>query len=140
MHTADGFISTLFELKKEGRERITTLDLSYNENLELDSVTTILSYLPNLTNLKLKGFGWQHLPPNLFKDNKGLKMLDLSDNDLVCIRGVLTKLTQLKKLIFKNNPDEFISSAGGKTKAKKGNVAKTVDLLNNVPAHRCIYV
>lgn len=70
MHTGENFINTLFELKKEGREKIVTLDLSYNENLDFDTIKKILSYLPNLKNLQLRGFGWQHVHPSLLQKNK----------------------------------------------------------------------
>ena len=64
----------------------------------------------------------------------------MSDNNLVCIRGVLKNLDNLKKFTFKNNPDEFIEAAGGKSKAKKGKLQKIIEAFQTMPAHKCIYV
>ena len=140
MHNGEWLIQHLMDIRQEGRNKITNLDLSYNQNLPLNTIVQILGHLPNLRSLKLKGMGFEHgqLPTQFFSGNPLLKTLDISDNNFVCIRGVLNDLENLKKMIYGGNP--VLNEATGRKKAKKNKVKTDIGVFNSFPKENCIYI
>lgn len=140
MHTAEPLFNTLLELRAEGRNKITNMDLSYNVNLDINTVIQILGHLPNLKKLTLKGMNFEYgqLPTQIFAANPLIKSLDISENNLVCARGVLGKLVNLKKMVYGGNP--LLNTATGRNKAKKGKVTEDIATFNAFPKENCIYV
>ena len=60
MHTGEALINYLYEIRSEGRKKITSFDLSYNSNLATNTIISIFEQLPNLKTLKMRGIGFDH--------------------------------------------------------------------------------
>ena len=106
MHTGESLINYLYELRTDGRKKITSFDLSYNQNLPTNTIISIFEQLPNLKTLKMRGIGFDHgqVPTKLLESLPKLKNIDISDNHLSCVRNVFKGLT-IKKLSYSGNPE-----------------------------------
>lgn len=140
MHTGEWIIQHLMDIRQEGRDKITNLDISYNPNLPLNTVVQILGHLKNLRNLKIRGMAFEHgqLPTQIFVENPLLKTVDFSDNNFVCVRGVFNDLENLKKIVYGENP--LLNDATGRKKAKKNKVITDIGVFNSFPKENCIYI
>merc|ERR1712037_866910 len=127
----------LMSLGEKGRADITSADLSYNPRLDEATIQQLLAYLPNLKAVNLAGLGMGQMHPDLFKNNPSLKNINVSNNNIVCARGVFTDLKP-KKINYGGNP--ALQKLTNRSKAKKGKALQDIETFDSIPKDHCIYV
>jgi len=63
----------------------------------------------------------KQVPPGLFKSTEKVNNVNISDNDIICARGVFSNVKDLKLLTYGGNP--LLKDLTGRSKAKKKKVA-----------------
>lgn len=66
---------------------------------------------------------WIQVPPGLFKSTEKVNNVNISDNNIICARGVFTNL-QLAKLTYGGNP--LLKKLTGRSKSKKSKAKEDV--------------
>lgn len=80
-----------------------TLDLSFNKDLNLDSLFVLLSELPHLEELIIEGLNSSTLPPTI-SNLKQLKRLKLNGSNLEELPASMMEMDSLKALIIDKTP------------------------------------
>ena len=137
MHTGENLVKLIMAMTPKQRKNVKQLDISGNPALPIETLKSILTYLPGLTTLDASYGRWTVIPSDMFKFNTKLKTLDISNNKIQCIRGALSGL-KMKSMKFANN-DMLVEVAGGKTKSKKGKLAKLIKEWNKMDKGLCFY-
>lgn len=122
------------EMTSKQRSKVKALDISFNQNLSFDILISIMGHLPNLSTLTARNNGWKYLPSNLFLYNKKIKNLDISNNQIQCVRNVFKNL-KLKKMAWAENPI-LVNHVGAK-KGKKSQLPKYIAKFNKLDRDLC---
>ena len=137
MHTGESLIKMIMSMTPKQRKSVKQLDISGNPALPIETLKSILTYLPSLSSLDVSYGRWTVIPSDMFKFNPKLKNLDISNNKVQCLRGALSGL-KMKSMKFAGN-DLLVEVAGGKTKSKKGKLVKLINDWSKMDKDLCFY-
>ena len=135
MHSGAWLINYIMKLTPKERSKIKNLDISKNPNLSIVTVMGIIGHLENLSSITMRFNGYTQLPANIFENNRKIKSLDVTGNDLICVRGAFKNL-KMKKMSFANN-DVLMEAAGGAKKGKKSKLTKYIEKWQKLPRENC---
>ena len=137
MHTGESLVKMIMSMTPKQRKSVKHLDISGNPALPVDTLKSILTYLPSLTSLDASFGRWTVIPADMFKFNPKLKNLDVSNNKIQCIRGALSGL-KMKSMKWAGN-ELLTEVANGQTKSKKGKLVKIIIEWNKMDKGLCFY-
>ena len=135
MHSGAWLINYIMKLTPKERSKIKNLDISKNPNLSIVTLMGIIGHLDNLSSISMRFNGYTQLPANIFENNRKIKSLDVTGNDLICVRGAFKNL-KMKKMSFADN-DVLIKAAGGAKKGKKSKLTKYIEKWQKLPRENC---
>lgn len=135
MHTGMTLVNYIMQLSNKERSKVKSLDVSNNPDLSFPVLMSIMGHLENLSSLVARHNGWKIIPSNLFNLNRKVKSLDITDNDVQCLRNVFKHL-KMKKMAFAHNPK--LQDLVGAKKGKKSKLVKYIEEFNKMPRDWCV--
>jgi len=135
MHTGMTLVNYIMDMSLKERAKIKAIDVTNNPGLSFEVLMSIIGHLPSLSSLTARHNGWTIIPSNLFANNPKIKNVDISDNEVQCIRNVFKNL-KMKKMTFEHNA-MLQEAAGGARKGKKSKLAKYIEAWNDLPRDLC---
>ena len=134
MHDGSWMVEYVMNMPLKDRSKVKSLDISKNPNLPFQNIMAIIGHFPNLSSLTARYNGWKIIPSNFFENNRKVKSLDISSNDIQCLRGVFKNM-KMKKMSFGDN--EKLQAAVGAKKGKKSKLLKYLETFAKMPKEWC---